>query len=194
MVGKADEAVGVPTANLGEMLVIAAGDEADGSNAVAIQLLYPALGLNFVTGVIRRLLGQWKIPHASPMFSIGAGPFAQDCASLGTDRGFVVLHGVAHVGEPGAFGRKVGVKVDDFKILVHGENGSLYLAFVDHSQQWRKLTSETRTDYQITHSRATRVRVLTPEGFRRLMLHHFPLLVHLLRYSNLRVPKYWCLV
>ena len=146
MMGKADKTVRVPTANLGEMLVITAGDEADSTNAIAIQLVYPTLGLSFVARVIRRLLGQGEIPHTSPVVSIGASSLAQDCASLGTDRSFVILHCVTHVGEPGTLSRKVGMKVDDFKILVHGEETILISSFVDGSRQWETLANETMID------------------------------------------------
>ena len=143
MVSKADKTVRVPTTNLGEMLVITAGDKADSANAIAIQLVYPALGLSFVSRVILRLLGKGEIPHTSPVVSIGTGSLAQDCASLGADGSFVVLHCVAHVGEPGTLGGKVGVKVDDLKILVHGKKSVLISSFVDGLRQCRTLTSET---------------------------------------------------
>jgi hypothetical protein len=73
VVGKADEAIGMPTAHLGQMVVAAAGDKADGADAVLVQFLDPAPRLLAVARMRAGRLRLRKAPHAPPMFAVRAG-------------------------------------------------------------------------------------------------------------------------
>ena len=123
---KADEAVRKPTADFGQVFVAAAGDETDAVDAVRVQLFDPAPGLRAVAGVVFLLLRCGKSPHAAPMLAVGATAFLDELEAFFADAVDVVLHGVAHVGEPGSLGGEMGVEVDDVEAFVH-ENPLVFL-------------------------------------------------------------------
>ena len=122
VVGKADELVGIPATDFGQMLVAPAGDKTDGAHAVGLQILRPAPGLLLVAGMGFLRLRFGEVPHAPPLLAVGLAHLPHQPSPLLAHFGHIALNRRAHLGKPGQICGEMGVKVDYFKSLIHSKH------------------------------------------------------------------------
>ena len=116
--GETDKLVRMPLNDLRQVLVAAAGDEADRAQAIFLHLCSPAVRLLFVRSVsaLRRI----KAPGGAPLAVVIHRQFPRHLRPLFAQALSVPLAEIrSPLDDPAALRRKMHVKVDDLEPVVH---------------------------------------------------------------------------